>query len=90
MIKLRVNSVLFQDLDFAGAVKHIAERGYDGVEVSAVPRGRTDHPRILVHADAGAPRVDGIRDDLRRVPGQSGFPRIQKLSNEELTWYGCA
>jgi sugar phosphate isomerase/epimerase len=36
MIKLGVNSVLFQAFDFPTAVKHIAAAGYDGVEISAI------------------------------------------------------
>lgn len=42
MIKLGVNSVLFRDYDFATAVKHIAECGYDGVEISAIA-GMCEH-----------------------------------------------
>lgn len=42
MIKLGVNSVLFQDFDFRTAVKHIAECGYDGVEISAI-KGMCEH-----------------------------------------------
>ena len=42
MIKLGVNSVLFGGFDFATAVKHIAECGYDGVEISAID-GMCEH-----------------------------------------------
>lgn len=42
MIKLGVNSVLFGGFDFATAVKHIAQAGYDGVEISAI-KGMCEH-----------------------------------------------
>ena len=42
MIKLGVNSVLFQDFDFPTAVRHIAAAGYDGVEISAIA-GTCEH-----------------------------------------------
>jgi len=42
MIKLGVNSVLFQSVDFATAAKHIKAAGYDGVEVSAI-KGMCEH-----------------------------------------------
>jgi sugar phosphate isomerase/epimerase len=42
MIKLGVNSVLFKEFDFATAVKHIKQCGYDGVEISAI-QGMCEH-----------------------------------------------
>lgn len=42
MIKLGVNSVLFQGLDLATAMKHIAWAGYDGIELSAI-KGMCEH-----------------------------------------------
>ena len=42
MIKLGVNSVLFQSVDLATAMKHIAWAGYDGVELSAI-KGMCEH-----------------------------------------------
>jgi sugar phosphate isomerase/epimerase len=42
MIKLGVNSVLFQTVDLATAMKHIAAAGYDGVELSAI-KGMCEH-----------------------------------------------
>ncbi|NLE66534.1 MAG: sugar phosphate isomerase/epimerase [Lentisphaerae bacterium] len=42
MIKLGVNSVLFQGHDIATAMKHIAWAGYDGVEISAI-KGMCEH-----------------------------------------------
>jgi sugar phosphate isomerase/epimerase len=42
MIKLGVNSVLFQIVDFATAAKHIKAAGYDGVEISAI-KGMCEH-----------------------------------------------
>ena len=56
MIKLGVNSVLFQSVDLATAMKHIAWAGYDGVELSAL-KGMSEH---LVLDDWEA-QVDEIR-----------------------------
>ena len=42
MIKLGVNSVLFNPHDLATAMKHIAWAGYDGVELSAI-KGMCEH-----------------------------------------------
>ncbi|MCM3748790.1 sugar phosphate isomerase/epimerase [Paenibacillus pasadenensis] len=42
MIKLGVNSVLFKDFDVETAVRHIAQCGYDGVELSAI-QGMCEH-----------------------------------------------
>lgn len=42
MIKLGVNSVLFQGHDLATAMQHIAWAGYDGVEISAI-KGMCEH-----------------------------------------------
>ncbi len=42
MIKLGVNSVLFQGHDLATAMQHIAWAGYDGVELSAI-KGMCEH-----------------------------------------------
>lgn len=42
MIKLGVNSVLFQNFDLATAMAHIAQAGYDGVEISAI-QGMCEH-----------------------------------------------
>ena len=42
MIKLGVNSVLFQTVDLATAMRHIAWAGYDGVELSAI-QGMCEH-----------------------------------------------
>lgn len=42
MIKLGVNSVLFQGHDLATAMRHIAWAGYDGIEISAI-KGMCEH-----------------------------------------------
>jgi sugar phosphate isomerase/epimerase len=42
MIKLGVNSVLFQGHDLAVAMKHVALAGYDGIELSAI-KGMCEH-----------------------------------------------
>jgi sugar phosphate isomerase/epimerase len=45
MVRLGVNSVLFQAFDFPTAARHIAMAGYDGVEVSAI-KGMCEHLRL--------------------------------------------
>ena len=42
MIRLGVNTVLFKDFDFATAARHIAQCGYDGLEISAI-KGMCEH-----------------------------------------------
>ncbi len=42
MIKLGVNSVLFQGHDLATAMQHVAWAGYDGIEISAI-KGMCEH-----------------------------------------------
>ncbi|NLL83650.1 MAG: sugar phosphate isomerase/epimerase [Lentisphaerae bacterium] len=42
MIKLGVNTVLFQKFDLATAMTHIAWAGYDGIEISAI-KGMCEH-----------------------------------------------
>lgn len=71
MIKLGVNSVLFQDYDFATAVKYIAECGYDGVEVAAI-EGMCEHLEL--------DRWRAQASELRSVVADAG---IEFLSMEE-------
>lgn len=42
MIKLGVNTVLYQNHDLATAIQHLAWMGYDGVEISAI-KGMCEH-----------------------------------------------
>ena len=42
MIKLGVNSVLFNPHDLETAMKHVAWAGYDGIEISAI-KGMCEH-----------------------------------------------
>ncbi len=56
MIKLGVNSVLFQNHDLATAMKHIAWAGYDGIELSAI-QGMCEH----LNLDDWKPQVETIR-----------------------------
>lgn len=56
MIKLGVNSVLYQGLDLEVAMKHIAWAGYDGIEVSAI-QGMCEHLAL----DDWRPQADTIR-----------------------------
>ncbi|TVQ22293.1 MAG: sugar phosphate isomerase/epimerase [Spirochaetaceae bacterium] len=71
MIKLGVNSVLFRDYDFATAVKHIADCGYDGVEISAI-EGMCEH---LVLSDWKAQAAE-----LKAIVADAG---IEFVSMEE-------
>ncbi len=71
MIRLGVNSVLFQDHDFATAVKYIAECGYDGVEVSAI-EGMCEHLVLGKWKSQAA--------ELRQIVADAG---IEILSMEE-------
>lgn len=56
MIKLGVNSVLFQGHDLAVAMQHIAWAGYDGIELSAI-KGMCEHLEL----DNWRPQVEPIR-----------------------------
>ncbi|MFO7899576.1 MAG: sugar phosphate isomerase/epimerase [Planctomycetota bacterium] len=56
MIKLGVNTVLFNGHNLETAMKHIAWAGYDGVELSAI-RGMCEH----VELDRWADQVDEIK-----------------------------
>ena len=56
MIRLGVNSVLFQGHDLATAMRHIAWAGYDGVELSAI-KGMCEH----LDLDHWREQVDAIR-----------------------------
>ena len=56
MIKLGVNSVLYQNLDVATAMQHIAWAGYDGVELSAIA-GMCEHLEL----DRWQDQADTIR-----------------------------
>ena len=56
MIKLGVNSVLFQGHDLATAMQHIAWAGYDGIELSAI-KGMCEH----LDLDNWRPQADAIK-----------------------------
>jgi sugar phosphate isomerase/epimerase len=56
MIKLGVNSVLFQGHDLAAAMRHIAWAGYDGIELSAI-KGMCEHLEL----DNWRPQADQIK-----------------------------
>jgi len=56
MIRLGVNSVLFQGHDLATAMQHIAWAGYDGIEVSAI-KGMCEH----LDLDHWREQADSIR-----------------------------
>lgn len=56
MIKLGVNSVLFQGHDLATAMRHVAWAGYDGIELSAI-KGMCEH----LDLDNWQPQADMIK-----------------------------
>lgn len=56
MIRLGVNTVLFQTVDLATAMQHIAWAGYDGVELSAI-KGMCEHLGL----DNWRSQVDSIK-----------------------------
>ena len=73
MIKLGVNSVLFRDYDFRTAVKYIAECGYDGVEIAAIPS-------MCEHLELDRWREQAA--DLKAIVSDAG---IEFLSTEVTT-----
>ncbi len=80
MIKLGVNSVLFQGHDLDVAMKHIAWAGYDGVELSAI-KGMCEHLVL----DDWLPQADTIR----KLAGASHLAllsmEVASLDEERLT-----
>jgi sugar phosphate isomerase/epimerase len=71
MIKLGVNTVLFQQHDLATAMKHIAWAGYDGVELSAI-KGMCEHLDL-----------DNWRQQASMIRGLAGDNKLALLSMEE-------
>jgi sugar phosphate isomerase/epimerase len=71
MIRLGVNSVLFNGHDLATAMQHIAWAGYDGVELSAI-KGMCEHLEL----DRWEEQADGILE----MAGEHG---LELLSMEE-------
>jgi sugar phosphate isomerase/epimerase len=71
MIKLGVNTVLFQNHDLATAMTHIAWAGYDGVELSAI-KGMCEH---LV--------LDNWRDQVAEIKALAAAHNLALLSIEE-------
>jgi len=71
MIKLGVNSVLFQGGDLAAAMRHVAWAGYDGIELAAI-RGMCEHLELE--------RWRQQADTIRRLAGEHG---LELLSMEE-------
>src|SRR5450759_2451270 len=56
MIKLGVNSVLFQGHDLTTAMRHVSWAGYDGIELSAI-KGMCEH----LDLDNWQPQADTIK-----------------------------
>ena len=71
MIKLGVNSVLFQGHDLATAMKHIAWAGYDGIELSAI-KGMCEHLDL-----------DHWQDQVQTIRTMAADHRLELLSMEE-------
>jgi sugar phosphate isomerase/epimerase len=70
MIKLGVNSVLFQGHDLATAMKHVAWAGYDGIEVSAI-KGMCEHLDL-----------DNWRGQVETIKGLAAENHLELLSTE--------
>ncbi len=70
MIKLGVNTVLFQNHDLATAMTHIAWAGYDGVELSAI-KGMCEHLNL-----------DGWRDQVSQIRDLAAQHHLALLSTE--------
>jgi sugar phosphate isomerase/epimerase len=70
MIKLGVNSVLFQGHDLATAFQHIAWAGYDGIELSAI-KGMCEHLEL-----------DNWRAQAETIKGLAAEHRLALLSME--------
>lgn len=70
MIRLGVNTVLFQGHDLATAMQHIAWAGYDGVELSAI-KGMCEHLDL-----------DNWTSQLEAIKGLAAEHRLALLSME--------
>lgn len=80
MIKLGVNSVLFQGLDLATAMKHIAWAGYDGIELSAI-KGMCEH-LDLDHWQAQADMIKSLAAENKLAILSS---EVASLDEDRLT-----
>lgn len=80
MIKLGVNSVLFQNHDLATAMKHIAACGYDGIELSAI-QGMCEHLEL--------DRWQGQANSIRDLAGENKLAllsmEVASLDEDRLT-----
>jgi sugar phosphate isomerase/epimerase len=87
MIKLGVNSLLFKTYDFATAVRHISEAGYDGLSLNAIKNNRE-------HLDLFRWREQ--LPELRRIVSDRGLSilamEVAHLSGEYLlpAYEACA
>lgn len=80
MIKLGVNTVLFQGFDLETAMKSIAEAGYDGVELSAI-KGMCEHLRLEDYRS----QVDDIRGLAERFDLDLLAMEVASLDEERLS-----
>jgi sugar phosphate isomerase/epimerase len=71
MIKLGVNSVLFNGHDLETAMKHVAWAGYDGIELSAI-KGMCEHLEL--------DRWEDQADEIRKMASAYG---LETLAMEE-------
>jgi sugar phosphate isomerase/epimerase len=81
MIKLGVNSVLFQGYELGIAMKHIAWAGYDGVELSAI-KGMCEH--LLL--EDWQPAADSIRKLADENHLELLSTEVASLDEQRLTW----
>jgi sugar phosphate isomerase/epimerase len=80
MIKLGVNSVLYQGHDLSVAMQHIAWAGYDGIEVSAI-KGMCEHLPL----DDWKPQADSIRKMAEENHLALLSTEVASLDEERLT-----
>ncbi len=80
MIKLGVNSVLYQGHDLAVAMRHVAWAGYDGIEISAI-KGMCEH----LDLDNWEQQVGMIRELADETKLALLSAEVASLDEERLT-----
>ena len=80
MIRLGVNTVLFKAFDLETAMKHIAQAGYDGVELSAI-KGMCEHLQL----DDYRSQLDDIRGLAERFDLDLLAMEVASLDEERLS-----
>ena len=81
MIKLGVNSVLYQGHDLGTAMRHIAWAGYDGIELSAI-QGMCEHLEL----ERWREQADAIRALAEEHKLALLSMEVASLDETRLTW----